>query len=94
MDGVGVRMGLGCGWGLDAPAHPSGVHGDQVEKWKIERFRYFLCMFVCGIGVWTGPDQPFARPWALRGGEALPLGAASPPPQSTAALKLTTDYGD
>ena len=26
------------------------VLGDQVEKWKNERFKYFLCIFVCGEG--------------------------------------------
>ena len=25
----------------------------RVEKWKNERFRFFLCMIVCGVGIWV-----------------------------------------
>ena len=34
--------------------------GDRVEKWKNERFGYFLCMFVYGVGfgVWIGVGCP------------------------------------
>ena len=35
---------------------PSIRHGDRVEKWKNERFGYFLCMFVCGGGGGWGVD--------------------------------------
>ena len=35
---------------------PSVGRGDRVEKWKNERFGYFLCMFVCGGGVGWGVD--------------------------------------
>ena len=36
------------------------VRNDRVEKWENERFRYFLCMFVCGrgVGVWMGVGCP------------------------------------
>ena len=35
---------------------PSVRRGDRVEKWKNERFGYFLCKFVCGGGVGWGVD--------------------------------------
>ena len=36
------------------------VRNDQVEKWKNERYRYFLCKFKCGVGVgvWMGVGYP------------------------------------
>ena len=40
--------------------HWSVRRGDQVDKWKNERFGYFLCMFVYGVGfwVWMGAGCP------------------------------------
>ena len=40
-------------------------HGDRVEKWKNERFGYFLCMFVCGGGVGWGVWMGLGCGWGL-----------------------------
>ena len=34
--------------------HPSVRRSDRVEKWNNERFGYFLCMFVYGVGLGCG----------------------------------------
>merc|ERR1712025_1482721 len=35
-------------------------HGNRVEKWENERFRYFFCMFEClgWVEVWIGVGCP------------------------------------
>ena len=45
---VGRLVGWLVGWSVR--------RGDRVEKWKNERFGYFLCIFVCGGGVGWGVD--------------------------------------